>query len=75
MRRTLCDDASGVENNHALAQGKNLFPAVSDIKDGNTVNLIPRPQIVDDPGLRGGVQRGQGFVQKQHGGIGYQGSR
>ncbi len=75
VRRALGDDASGVEDNHALAQGKNFFAAVRDIKDGDAVSLVPLAQIVDDRCLRRSVERGQRFIEKQHGGIGHQGSR
>ena len=70
MRRALGDDASGVEDQHALAQGENFFAAVSDIEDGNAVSLIPLAQIVDDLRLGRGIERGQRFVEQQNGGIG-----
>ena len=61
----LGNDASGVEHDHALAQGKNFLPAVRDIKNRNAVGLVPLAQIVDDLRLSGCVERGQRFVQKQ----------
>ncbi len=75
VRCALGHDASGFEDNDALAQGKYFFPAVGYIKDGNAVSLIPLAEIVDDLRLGGGVERGQRFVEQQHGRIGYKGAR
>jgi len=72
VRRTLGHDASGVEHNHPLAQGKNLLSAVGDIENGNAVSPIPLPQVVDDLRLGRRVERGQRLVQKQHRGIDHQ---
>ena len=75
VRCALRDDASGVEHNHALAQGEYFLPAVRHIEDGNVVNPVPLPQIVDDLRLRRCVERGQRFVEKQHSRVGHQRSR
>ncbi len=75
VRRALGHDASGVEDDHALAQGKDFFPTMRDIKDGNAVSLVPLAQIIKDLRLGRSVERGQRFVQEQNGGIGHQGSR
>jgi len=74
VRSALGHDTSRVEHDHALAQRKDFLAAVRDVKDGNAVSLIPLAQVVNDFGLGWGVQRGQGFVQKQHHWIGHQGS-
>ena len=70
VRRALRDDASGVEDQHALAQGKDLLAAVGDVEDRNAMSLVPLPQVVDDFRFRGNVERGQRLIQKQHGRIG-----
>jgi hypothetical protein len=71
----MCDDASRIEDNHALAQSKNFLAAVGDIKDGDAVSLIPAAQVVDDRCLRRSVERGQRFIKKEQGGIGHQSPR
>ena len=73
VRSALRHDASRVEHDHALAQSKNFFAAVGDVKDGNAVSLVPLAQIVNDLGFCWRVQSGQGFVQKQHHRVGHQG--
>ncbi len=75
MRRALRHDATLVEHNHALAEGKNFLAAVGDIKDGNAVSLIPGAEIVDDLALGRGIERRQRFVQQQQFGISHQRSR
>src|SRR5580693_7216595 len=44
----LRDDASRFEDDHALAQGEDFFPAVSYIKNRNAVCMIPLTKVVDD---------------------------
>ncbi len=46
------DDSSGVEHNHALAQGEYFFPAMRHVEDRNVVNPVPLPQIVNNLRLR-----------------------
>ena len=75
VRSALCNDASRIEDNHALAQGKDFLAAVGDIKDGDAVSLIPIAQVVDDRCLRRSVERGQRFIEKQQRGIGHQSPR
>ncbi len=75
MRRALGHDASGVEDDNVLAEGKDFLPAVRDIEDGNVASLVPTAQVVNDLRLDRSIEGGQGFVEQQHGGIGHQGSR
>ena len=74
MRSALPQDASGFEDDDALSQGKYLVATMRDIKNRNALRAIPLLEIVNNVGLRGRIERGQRFIQKQKLRIGDQGS-
>ncbi len=75
MRRTLGDDASGVEHDDSFPEGEYFFAAVRDIKNRDAVGFGSICGVVDDVRLRGSIERGQRFVEQQNFGIRHQCSR
>src|SRR5581483_8321081 len=69
VRRAARDDVSVLESGHRLAQGKNFFPAVGDVKDGDAVGLVPGAQVVHDFGTSRTVESGERLIQQQGLGI------
>ena len=58
------DNASAVEDQHALAQCEDLLAAVGDVKDGNAVGLVPLAQVVKDYRYLGNVECGKRLIEK-----------
>src|SRR3981189_2167913 len=75
MRRPLCQNASTVQHEHSLTQGKYFIPAVGDVKNWNIVGCIPGSKIVDGPDFRPGFEAGERLTQKHALEIGHQSSR
>src|SRR5579863_8746880 len=69
MRRALGDDASGVEYDDSLAEGEDFVAAVGHVEDRDAVGAVPFAQVFDDQRLGWGIERGQGFIEKQNFGI------
>ena len=74
VRRPARNGPAILQHDHLLAQRKNLFPAVGDINDRDTMLLVPGAQIIDNLRFGGGIQRRQRFIQQKDGGIGHQGA-
>ena len=72
VRCPLGDDPSPVEDQNAFSQGKDLVATVGDVKNRDAVCLVPSSQIIHDSRFRGGIERGERFVQQQNFGICHQ---
>src|SRR5579872_1693603 len=75
MRRTIGNDASGIEQEDSFSQGEHFLAAVRDVEDGDAMGLIPLAKIVDDLRLCRSVKPSQRFVEQEHFWIRDQGSR
>src|SRR5512133_45204 len=65
LRRSLGDDHTTFQHNHAIAESIGFASIVSHIEDGYLVNAVPVAQVVDDTRLRRRIERSERFIEQE----------